>query len=282
MRVLWVTREFPDAHGSGAQVHQFELLRAVAASHQISIISSFWDISREALLRVQEMGVRVEVVPWPWNRMSRGRIRRVARLLRGAAPNFVASAMVGQVRPLSQAVAAHELYRPVDLVCILQGDLAPVADVTNAPTALFLFDVVSRQADLVLSQDGLSLRSVRRRLERRTALRWEPLWYRKADSVACVSSVDAAIVAKMLDRNVLLQRQRWPSSARFLGNRMRIAFDGSAPTSGRGSVLGVRTLVSGSSAASRPMSSAASLRPWEGNSSPTWGMFGPSIGELPP
>ncbi|TMK81679.1 MAG: glycosyltransferase, partial [Actinobacteria bacterium] len=148
------------------------------------------------------MGVRVEVVPWPWNRMSRGRIRRVARLLRGAAPNFVASAMVGQVRPLSQAVAAHELYRPVDLVCILQGDLAPVADVTNAPTALFLFDVVSRQADLVLSQDGLSLRSVRRRLERRTALRWEPLWYRKADSVACVSSVDAAIVAKMLDRNV--------------------------------------------------------------------------------
>ena len=202
MRVLWVTREFPDAHGSGAQVHQFELLRAVAASHQISIISSFWDISREALLRVQEMGVRVEVVPWPWNRMSRGRIRRVARLLRGAAPNFVASAMVGQVRPLSQAVAAHERYRPVDLVCILQGDLAPVADVTNAPTALFLFDVVSRQADLVLSQDGLSLRSGRRRLERRTALRWEPLWYRKADSVACVSSVDAAIVAKMLDRNV--------------------------------------------------------------------------------
>ena len=202
MRVLWVTREFPDAQGSGAQVHQFELLRSVAGSHDLHIISSFWDIRREALSRVQELGVSVEVVAWPWNRMSRGRLRRLARVLKGDAPTLLASAMAGQVKPLSEAVAAHEQHRPVDVVCIFQGDLARVMDVTTAPSALFLFDVFSRLSVRVLKQPGLSLRSLRRRLERRTSLRWEPRWYRKADSLACVSSVDAEIVSRMLGREV--------------------------------------------------------------------------------
>ncbi|HJT38603.1 MAG TPA: glycosyltransferase, partial [Actinomycetota bacterium] len=202
MRVLWVTREFPDAQGSGAQVHQFELLRSVADSHEVSIISSFWDISRDALLSVQRMGVDVDVVSWPWNRMSRGRMRKVARLVTGRAPTALASAMTGQLRPLSDAVVAHERSRPVDVVCIFQGDLAPIADATNAPSALFLFDVFSRQADLVLKDGGWSTRSLRRRLERRMARRWEPAWYRKADSVACVSAVDADIVRAMLNRPV--------------------------------------------------------------------------------
>lgn len=204
LRVLWVTPQFPDPQGSGGMLHEFELLRSVAPRHEITILTTEWGLRPEALRAVQELGVRVDVVPWTWRRYRHGprnRPTKLLRLLLGAAPTLEVWRRAGQIEPLAEALAAEERARPVDIVQVILGDLAPVAVSARAPTALLLFDLYSRQTDLVEKNVHLT-RAIRYRLQQRNARRWEARWYRRADALACVSPVDAATVSAMLDRAV--------------------------------------------------------------------------------
>lgn len=185
-------------------LHEFELLRSVAPRHEITILTTEWGLRLDALRAVQGLGVRVDVVPWTWRRHRRGprtRPTKLLRLLLGAAPTLEVWRRAGQIEPLAEALAAEERARPVDVVHVILGDLAPVASTARAPTALLLFDLYSRQTDLVQRDVHLS-RAVRYRLQRRNARRWEARWYRRADALACVSPVDAAAVSAMIGRTV--------------------------------------------------------------------------------
>jgi glycosyltransferase involved in cell wall biosynthesis len=183
-------------------LHEFELLRAVAPHHEIRLITTFWMIRPGALEEVRALGVDVEVVAWPWRAAEEAGYRalKFVSLLRGAAPTLRIARRGKRLEPLRQAVIAAERAKPVDLVFVVQGDQAPVLDVTTAPAALMLYDIYSRQTELV--RGGMSPRMIRYRLEKRNAARWEPLWYRKAAAVAAVSPIDAEFASRMIGRPV--------------------------------------------------------------------------------
>ena len=229
MKILWVTPHFPDPYGSGGTVHQFELMRSITDAHQVTLLTPDWNIAPETLATVRDLGVRVETVAWPWHIRPRSKAEKLFRLVAGAGPTMTVWMNRARIGPLAAAIAAEQRARPVDLVLILMGELAPVLAATNAPTALLLFDVYSRIGDIVSGE--VSLRAIRHRLERRNASRWEPRWYRRADAVACVSDVDAQIVSRMLGRPVEVipnpipddflgppQRERSPATITFVGS----------------------------------------------------------------
>jgi glycosyltransferase involved in cell wall biosynthesis len=200
VRILWVTPHFPDPQGSGGTVHQYELLRSIAGRHEVTLITSDWNIEAQTLKTVRDLGVTVRAVAWPWYIRPRTRVSRLIHLLRGAGPTMEVFMNHARLGPLSDAVATEEDARPADLVFLMMGELSPVGAAAKAPTALLLFDVYSRLTDLV--RDERSLRAIRHRLERRNASRWEPAWYSRADAVACVSEVDASLVSRMIGRPV--------------------------------------------------------------------------------
>ena len=202
MKVLWITSAFPDIQGTGGMVHEFELLRAVAAHHEIMLLTTFWMISPEALRAVEDLGVSVQVVPWPWEDayVRRSRVYKLARLLGGAAPNFEMWSRRKRFKPLADAVARAQKSQRFDVTFVIQGELAPILDSIEGPTALLLYDIYSRVSSLVSST--LSLRSIRYRLERRNAASWERAQYKRAGTIAAVSQLDADIASRMLGRPV--------------------------------------------------------------------------------
>lgn len=205
MRVLWVTPAFPDLQGSGGQLHEFELLRAVAPRHDITLFATLWYIRPGALREVSDLGVKVRFIPWPWAQAEarRMKVTKFVRLALGASPNVVVSNRAKRLPPLAVEVQTEERAHPVDIVQIIQGDLAPMTAVARAPTALLLYDIYGRLADLVLKESRPPLpRRIRYHLERRNARRWESHWYRQADGIACVSPVDAEIASSLVGRPV--------------------------------------------------------------------------------
>ncbi len=200
MRILWITSAFPDIAGTGGMVHEFELLRAVAPHHDITLVSTFWLVRPGALRAVEELGVRVELVPWRWDRayVRRSRPYKLVRLLTGAGPNFDIWSRRKRLEPLATVVRREENRRPFDLAFVIQGEIAPILDVLKAPKALLLYDVYSRVASRV--SDRLSVRAVRYKLEQRSAPPGETKWYAKADAPAAVSAVDAEHVSRMPGR----------------------------------------------------------------------------------
>ncbi|HLW17162.1 MAG TPA: glycosyltransferase, partial [Actinomycetota bacterium] len=202
MKVLWITSAFPDIQGTGGMVHEFELLRAVAPRNEITLITTFWMISPEALRAVEDLGVTVEVVPWPWEDayVRRSRVYKLARLLAGAAPNFEMWSRRKRFKPLADAVARAQRAQTFDVTFVIQGELAPILDAVQGPTALLLYDIYSRVSALVSNR--LSSRSVRYRLEQRNAGPWERARYKRADAIAAVSPLDAEIASRMAGKPV--------------------------------------------------------------------------------
>jgi glycosyltransferase involved in cell wall biosynthesis len=202
MKVLWITSAFPDVQGTGGMVHEFELLRAVAPRNEITLITTFWMISPEALRAVEDLGVTVEVVPWPWEDayVRRSRVYKLARLLAGAAPNFEMWSRRKRFKPLADAVGRAQRAQAFDLTFVIQGELAPILDAVEGPTALLLYDIYSRVSALVSNR--LSSRSIRYRLEQRNAGPWERARYKRADAIAAVSPLDAEIASRMAGKPV--------------------------------------------------------------------------------
>jgi glycosyltransferase involved in cell wall biosynthesis/GT2 family glycosyltransferase len=183
-------------------VHELELLRAVAPKHDITLLTTFWTIRPEALPLIQELGVRVEFVPWAWERTigRRNRLLKFFRLVFGASPTFEIHRRRARLGPLVERIQREEAAHPYDVGFVIQGELAQVLDAITAPKALLLYDVYSRQTELV--RKGLSLRALRYWLELRNSARWERSWYARADAIACVAQPDADAAKRMLGREI--------------------------------------------------------------------------------
>jgi len=231
MRVLWVSPQFPSATGTGGSVHEFELLRQVAARHEIVLLTPDWNIRPEDIRTLNGLGVRAGVILWPHEtaEIGRGKFMKLIRLVLGVAPNIMVSNREKRIPPLAAAVSVEQSARPFDLVAIFLGDMAPIVAVARAPSALLLFDVYSRQTALVSA--GLSPRAIRYRLERRNATDWESSLYRRADGVASVSPIDAELLSRMLGHEIGVvpnpipddfftspRTQRSPSTVTFVGS----------------------------------------------------------------
>src|SRR4029077_2727036 len=102
----------------------------------------------------------------------------------------------------ADALKSYEASHPVDLIQVVMSEVAPVLECADATTTLLLFDVFTRHARRELAR-ARGVRSWLSRALRLMKIRdWERSWYAKADEVACVSSVDADVVSRILSRSV--------------------------------------------------------------------------------
>ena len=200
MRILWVTPQHPDPIAGGGGAHEYELLRYVAARHDIHVITSAGYLynGRSSL---PDLGISYQVVdsptyPYPKNKFE------VAWAMARARPTLVLWTMRRRWDDLSDAVARQwDSFRP-DLLHISLGELAPVLRAARGPSSLLLFDSYTRHVERRLAIEHLLRRRLQLQVERRRAAAWERQWYSQASAVASVSSVDATRFRALLHRPV--------------------------------------------------------------------------------
>lgn len=188
MKVLWVTPHLPDPDRGGGWGTEYEFLSMAAERHEVTVLSGGL-APGSAAPRLQELGVRYEGVAWRFRDFP-GRLEHLLRLLAGRVPVEFWQKQ-DCARRLGDAVARAEARDRFDLVQVMLGEMAPVAAVPSAPTALFLFDAYSRQIGRLLAVASAPRHRFMWRAEGRHVRRWEHRWYRGLDGLACVSPVDA-------------------------------------------------------------------------------------------
>lgn len=201
MRAIWVTPSLPHPRGTGGCAHEYELIRAmVERGHELDVVSADLEdpLGPEAVVAA---GARFTRVPWRLREHPDTRLG-VARAMLRATPSLVLSLRRERIAALTAALReAHERSRP-DLVHITIGELAPLIGAARAPTAMFLFDSLSREIEGRLRVERLPRRRLQQRVELARTTRYERRWYRQATGVAAVSSVDAAHFERLLGRPV--------------------------------------------------------------------------------
>jgi glycosyltransferase involved in cell wall biosynthesis len=89
-----------------------------------------------------------------------------------------------------------------DLVHITLGEIAPLIDEVAYPTALMLFDSLTREIEGQLALETTRRRRAQLRLEHRRTRRFERDWYSRATGIASASTVDAAWFEDLTGRQV--------------------------------------------------------------------------------
>jgi len=102
------------------------------------------------------------------------------------------------VAQLRLAVQEAQREGAFDLVQVTLGEIAPVLDAVRTVSALFLFDVYGRQVDREVANAPTPRHRVMWRIEAAKAHRWERRWYSRADTVACVTALDAEAINPVL------------------------------------------------------------------------------------
>jgi glycosyltransferase involved in cell wall biosynthesis/GT2 family glycosyltransferase len=200
MRIAWVTPYLPDPTGGAGNVLEFELLRLAADHHEIHLVTAELPAG-ETVFDVGSSVVTAEGATWcarPGPRRPLG----VAWRLPVAHPSIELFTKRLRLPALRDTLASLFEREPVDLVHVTMGEIAPVVRVASVPTTLLLFDVYSRQAERERDLAEGGFRRLRWETERRKLARWERHWYARFDSVACVSSVDADVVSRMMGGSV--------------------------------------------------------------------------------
>ncbi len=200
MKVVWVTPALPHPLAAGGWAHEFELIRALAERHQIEVVSSdlAGPLDEQALL---DAGVGFTRVPWIPEAYPDGRFA-VGRGLLRADPNLVLWSRRDRLPKVQAALReVTERWRP-DLVHITLGELAPLVRDISCPTAILLFDSLTREIESRLAHETMLRRRVRLRLEARRTRQFERDWYRQATALASVSSVDAKWFEEVVGRPV--------------------------------------------------------------------------------
>ena len=200
MKVVWVTTNLPDPTDTGGSAFEFELLRALAADHDIRLISSAVSGDPAASL-LPSFGVTIEHMvyearPHPQNSLGVMATMAVAR------PTLLIWLRRAQLRLLVNAVRRAEATERADLVHATHGDLAPVLAGSSAPTALLLFDSYVRDIERRLEHERVPRRRLQLTVERRRSKAWEKRWYTHVDALGAVSPVDAEFSARLLGRSV--------------------------------------------------------------------------------
>ena len=200
VRILWVTPQHPDPVAGGGGAHEYELLRHVAARHDIHVITSAGYLynGRSSL---PDLGVSYDVVDSPTYEYPKNKFEVAWAMVR-ARPTLVLWTMRRRWEDLSVAVTdTWGSFRP-DLLHVSLGELAPVLGATRGPSSLLLFDSYTRHVERRLTIERMPRRRLQLQVERRRAAAWERHWYSKATAVASVSSVDAARFRELLQQPV--------------------------------------------------------------------------------
>ena len=200
VRILWVTPQHPDPVAGGGGAHEYELLRHVAAHHDIHIVTSAGYLynGRSAL---PDLGITYDVVQSPTYEYPKNKFE-VARAMLRARPTLVLWTMRRRWDDLSAAVErTWNSFRP-DLLHVSLGELAPVLSAARGPSSLLLFDSYTRHIERRLTIERMPRRRLQLHVERRRAANWERQWYSKASAVASVSSVDAHRFQELLHKPV--------------------------------------------------------------------------------
>lgn len=200
MRVLWVTPELPGPTNGGGSAHEYILIRELSRKHSIHVVSSYGDAEKLGG-ELRDIGVSVEEVRWKGLEGASNKWDTL-RMLARARPTMDLAVMRNRLRPLAEAVGAAQRRETFDLVHGTLGEIAPALSAAVAPSSLLLFDSYTRHVDRKLEMTGGLRRRMMFSFERRMAASWEKQWYRPVDSLASVSSVDAAFFRRLLGREV--------------------------------------------------------------------------------
>ena len=194
-----MTPSMPHPRGPGGCVHEYELLRAAAQRHDIHVISADIGPLDDAPLR--STGVGFTRVPWVLRAHATNRVRIAADVLR-AHPNMALWHRRERMDRLTEVVRDVTVTHRPELVQITLGEIAGLLGSVQLPTALMLFDSLTREIEGRLALERVVRRRAQLRLERRRMRRFERSWYRRATGIASVSSVDAAWFEALLGRPV--------------------------------------------------------------------------------
>ena len=167
------------------------MLHALGSRHDIEVLTTYHHadpVDGLPLEVVDQWNLR----PGPTNKRQQAWLQLTAR-----EPAFAWGSR-GRIEPLRAAIRRR---RP-DLVHMMLGELAPALDAATAPTSLLLIDSYTRHAEAALAVETMPRRRALLRAELVRCRRFERRWYRQADSIACVSDVDAATLTELLDRSV--------------------------------------------------------------------------------
>jgi glycosyltransferase involved in cell wall biosynthesis len=173
-------------------------LAAAARRHDITLLTGGLEPG-ETTTALEALGIDVRGVSWQRRPAPSGRLALVWRLLtaRAVIEFWQKTDAVVQLR---QAVRQAEREERYDLVQVTLGEIAPVVAAARAVSALFLFDVYGRQVDREVANAPTPRHRLLWHIEARKAHRWERRWYPQADSVACVTALDAAAIDPVLAR----------------------------------------------------------------------------------
>lgn len=197
MKVLWATCHRPDPNGGGGEAHEFTLIREASRTHQLTVVSSAV-APGEAPAYLTELGVDVIGVagsPRP--------VPNRAGLLGVLATSHM-PVTVWRHTPCAAAlhIAVAEAERRVrpDLVQVWPSEVASVASVPAAPTALLLTDCFTRQAIRERRMATTRRQQLLWALELHNARRWERSAFSAPSALGCVSATDAAALAELTGR----------------------------------------------------------------------------------
>lgn len=190
----------PHPLGAGGCVHEFELIRALTRDHDVHVVGCHFDsaLGPEPML---ETGARYTPVQWTKRSYPTSKVG-VARGMIRAHPSLVVWLGRDRIAQLSDAISTIVARESPDLLQVTHGELAELLGRVRLPTALLLFDAMTRAALTRLEVEPLLRRRAQLRVEAARTKRFERRWYRNATGVASVSSVDAAWFEALLDRPV--------------------------------------------------------------------------------
>lgn len=200
MKVIWVSPALPHPAAAGGWAHEFELIQALSADHDIHVVSSdiAGPLDESAILAC---GARFTRVPWRLREHPTGKIGVALHML-VARPNLILWLRRDRIPQLANAIQEIVERDGADLVQITLGELAPLVTRTNRPTGILLFDSLTREIESRLAIEPLARRRLQQRVERFWTRRFERRWYKRAAGLAAVSSVDAEWFSRLLDRRV--------------------------------------------------------------------------------
>jgi glycosyltransferase involved in cell wall biosynthesis/GT2 family glycosyltransferase len=221
VKVAWVTPYLPDDRGGAGAVVEFELLRWAVQHHDVELISSDVQGARFEL-DVDGVPVPVHGVRWRTRSGPRNKLGVATRLALGG-PSIDLWAQRGRVHALTRALAEHQRERPVDLVHVTMGEIAPVVAAARAPSVILLFDVLNRQFEREVEHADRRLSRLSWSLQRTKMQRWERRWYSQYDGLTSVSAVDAAAVDALTGRRCVVQPNPVPEAFFTEPERVRAA-----------------------------------------------------------
>ncbi len=200
MRVAWITPSVPHPEGGGGSAHEFELIRTLAVDHEIHVVSchftSTLDSGPIVAAGASFTAVSYDRLPYPTGKIG------VARGLVRADPTLAIWLARDRIGRLAAAIGTLDADTPFDLVQITHGELAELVDQVRAPTALLLFDAMTRGLISHRGVEPLRRRRVQLAIEARRTRRFEAGRYASADGLASVSTVDAQWLAALLEEDV--------------------------------------------------------------------------------